>query len=154
MCVTGGRRCVSSAKHRESVQWQLQYAVRVTARTVCKVRNVRGEGKKADCRVHKVRLPKPGRRFTSIHVRRCSPFWVRASLKRRLYSPLSPARLFQPRIPRICSASLWTSGRQPVVRGPLMVREKMLVVRGEIWTLFAIFVFIILISKKQQQISL
>ena len=31
-----------------------------------------------------------------------------------------------------------TSGRQPVVR------EKILVVRGEIWTLFAIFMFIIL----------
>jgi hypothetical protein len=31
-----------------------------------------------------------------------------------------------------------------MVRGPLMVREKILVVRGEIWTLFAIFMFIIL----------
>jgi hypothetical protein len=31
-----------------------------------------------------------------------------------------------------------------VVRGPLMVREKFLVVRGEIWTLFAIFMFITL----------
>ena len=40
-----------------------------------------------------------------------------------------------------------TSGRQPVVR------QKILVVRGEIWTLFAIFMFIILISNKQQQIS-
>jgi hypothetical protein len=47
----------------------------------------------------------------------------------------------------------YTSGRQPVVRGPLMVRKKILVVRGEIWTLFAIFMFIILISNKQQQIS-
>jgi hypothetical protein len=39
---------------------------------------------------------------------------------------------------------LYTSGRQPVVRGPLMVRKKSLVVRGEIWTLFAIFMFTIL----------
>jgi hypothetical protein len=39
---------------------------------------------------------------------------------------------------------LWDSSRQPVVRGPLMVREKILVVCGEIWTLFAIFMFIIL----------
>jgi hypothetical protein len=31
-----------------------------------------------------------------------------------------------------------------MVRGPLTVREKLLVVRGEIWTLFAIFMFIIL----------
>jgi hypothetical protein len=30
-----------------------------------------------------------------------------------------------------------------MVRGPLMVREKILVVRGEIWTLFAILMFII-----------
>jgi hypothetical protein len=42
---------------------------------------------------------------------------------------------------------LLRSGRQPVVR------EKISVVRGEIWTLFAIFMFIILISNKQQQIS-
>jgi hypothetical protein len=33
---------------------------------------------------------------------------------------------------------VYGSGRQP------MVREKMLVVRGEIWTVFAIFMFIIL----------
>jgi hypothetical protein len=39
---------------------------------------------------------------------------------------------------------LYSSSRQPVVCGPLMVREKILVVRGEIWTLFAIFMFIIL----------
>jgi hypothetical protein len=31
-----------------------------------------------------------------------------------------------------------------MVRGPLMVRENILVVRGEIWTLFSIFMFIIL----------
>jgi hypothetical protein len=31
-----------------------------------------------------------------------------------------------------------------MVQGPLMVCEKILVVRGEIWTLFAIFMFIIL----------
>jgi hypothetical protein len=31
-----------------------------------------------------------------------------------------------------------------MVRGPLMMREKILVVRGDIWTLFAIFMFIIL----------
>jgi hypothetical protein len=30
-----------------------------------------------------------------------------------------------------------------MVRGQLMVRQKILVVRGEIWTLFAIFMFII-----------
>jgi hypothetical protein len=39
---------------------------------------------------------------------------------------------------------IYVSGRQPVFRGPLMVREKILVVRGEIWTLFAMFMFIIL----------
>jgi hypothetical protein len=39
---------------------------------------------------------------------------------------------------------LESSGAQPVVRGQLMVREKILVVRGEIWTLFAIFMFIML----------
>jgi hypothetical protein len=31
-----------------------------------------------------------------------------------------------------------------MVRGPLMVREKILMAHGEIWTLFAIFMFIIL----------
>jgi hypothetical protein len=36
--------------------------------------------------------------------------------------------------------NLWISGRQ------LVVREKILVVRGEIWTLFAIFMFIILLN--------
>jgi uncharacterized membrane protein (GlpM family) len=44
-----------------------------------------------------------------------------------------------------------SSGRQP------MVRENILVVRGEIWTLLAMFMFIILfhyiISNKQQQVS-
>jgi hypothetical protein len=34
--------------------------------------------------------------------------------------------------------TVYNSGRQP------MVREKMFVIRGEIWTLFAIFMFIIL----------
>jgi hypothetical protein len=67
-----------------------------------------------------------------------------ASLKGRFHSPVSSACLLHPRIPTICNASLWTSGRQPVVRGPLMVSEKILLVRREIWTLFAIFIFIIL----------
>jgi hypothetical protein len=39
---------------------------------------------------------------------------------------------------------VYNSSRQPVVRGPLMVREKIVVVCGEIWALFAIFMFIIL----------
>jgi hypothetical protein len=38
----------------------------------------------------------------------------------------------------------YNSGRQPMVRGPLMIGEKILVVRGEMWTLFAIFMFIVL----------
>jgi hypothetical protein len=37
-----------------------------------------------------------------------------------------------------------SSDRQPMVYRPLMVREKMFVVRGGIWTLFAIFMCIIL----------
>jgi hypothetical protein len=47
--------------------------------------------------------------LSSIHLCRCSSFWALTSLKRRLHSPLSPACLLQPRIPRICSASLWTT---------------------------------------------
>jgi hypothetical protein len=41
----------------------------------------------------------------------------------------------------LLQGTVWGSGRQPMVRGPLMVCEKILVVRGEIWTLFAIFVY-------------
>ena len=36
----------------------------------------------------------------------CSPFWVLSSLRRRLHSTLSSARLLHPRIPRICDMSL------------------------------------------------
>ena len=45
--------------------------------------------------------------FPHIHARRYSPFYTLASLKKRLHSSLSSARL-HPLIPRIRNASLWT----------------------------------------------
>ena len=55
---------------------------------------------------------------TSIHVRRYSPFHALASLKNCLRSSLFSVLLLHPRIPSICSASLWTTSAHLVLGLP------------------------------------
>jgi hypothetical protein len=87
---------------------KLQYVVGVATPIVRKVRNAHWEAKNIDGRVQNIRLPVLGITFPSIHVWRYCPFWALTSLNRHLLSSVPLARLFQSRIPAICT-SVWTT---------------------------------------------